>query len=155
MQNCFAHNANYCLSIPTYQDYQDKFPFAIETHFTPIVPSSSLSSSSTAKTLYFSSAHAPKSICLQRSEQNGRYRLDSFHSTSLPHTGHLTIVTMSQHKVNSQGISSSNGLGFIVPSCFVNRIQSIYLFSEASGMAPLLESIRKRNIWCTFPCSIC
>jgi hypothetical protein len=42
--------------------------------------------------LYFSAAHAPKSISLQRSEQNGRKRDASVHSTSRPQVGHFTTV---------------------------------------------------------------
>ncbi len=44
--------------------------------------------------MYFSSAHAPRSICLQRSLQNGRYLLDSVHSTFLPQVGQSTMATM-------------------------------------------------------------
>ncbi len=60
-----------------------------------------------------------------------------------------------QHNVSSQGISSSIGFGFTVPSCLVNRIQSMYLFADISGMAPYRASIRNLSNWYIFPCSIC
>src|SRR5207244_1125800 len=42
-------------------------------------------------TRYCSLAQAPRSTILQRSEQNGRKRFSSFHSTSAPQCGHSTI----------------------------------------------------------------
>lgn len=47
--------------------------------------------SSSAATRYDSDAHAPRSISLQRSEQNGRAVLRSVHSTFVPHVGQLTM----------------------------------------------------------------
>ena len=90
--NGFTHSADYCPTVMTYQA-QSGF-FQNGNHEVTSGSLSVFSSSSTAETLYFSSAHAPKSICLHRSEQNGRYRFASFHSTSLPQTGHFTIVTI-------------------------------------------------------------
>src|ERR1700712_5723631 len=46
--------------------------------------------------LYFSVAQAPRSICLQRSEQNGRKRLSGTQRTSFSQVGHLTIVVILQ-----------------------------------------------------------
>jgi hypothetical protein len=44
--------------------------------------------------VYFSSAQAPRSICLQRSEQKGRNVFASVHSTFLPQVGQETTVMM-------------------------------------------------------------
>ena len=38
-----------------------------------------------------SAAQAPRSMSLQRSEQNGRLRLVAFHSTGAPQVGHSTV----------------------------------------------------------------
>src|SRR5438093_10726902 len=46
--------------------------------------------SSATGTRYDSAAQAPRSISLQRSEQKGRKRLLSDHSTGLPHCGQAT-----------------------------------------------------------------
>src|SRR5476649_64072 len=54
--------------------------------------SSSGSTGGAAGMAYFSSAQAPRSICLQRSEQNGRYLFSSFHSTFLEQVGQVTTV---------------------------------------------------------------
>jgi hypothetical protein len=51
--------------------------------------SSSVSEEVSLGRLYSSSAHAPKSSSLHRSEQNGRYSLFSY-LTGLPHRGHFT-----------------------------------------------------------------
>jgi hypothetical protein len=40
---------------------------------------------------YRSLAHAPTSISLQRSEQNGRHFDAGVHGTEVPHCGHLTM----------------------------------------------------------------
>lgn len=46
--------------------------------------------SSWVVTVYFSSAHPPKSVSLQRCEQKGRNVFSGFHITDVPHVGHLT-----------------------------------------------------------------
>jgi hypothetical protein len=46
---------------------------------------------SSAGTRYDSVAHAPRSISLQRSEQNGLKRLSGFHPTGAPQVGHATM----------------------------------------------------------------
>jgi hypothetical protein len=51
----------------------------------------SSSSFSTAGMRNDSLAHAPKSIILQRSEQNGRHFDAGVHSTSLRQVGHATV----------------------------------------------------------------
>lgn len=43
---------------------------------------------------YFSSAQAPKSIFLQRSEQKGLNLFSATHSTFLPQVGHFTVVVL-------------------------------------------------------------
>jgi len=40
---------------------------------------------------YCSLAHAPRSISLQRSEQNGRHVDAGVHGTAVPHCGHLMM----------------------------------------------------------------
>jgi membrane-anchored protein YejM (alkaline phosphatase superfamily) len=59
-----------------------------------IVPHSSLLSGITgsAGMVYFSSAHAPRSISLQRSQQNGLHWDASFHSTGLLQVGQFTLA---------------------------------------------------------------
>src|SRR5450830_48704 len=101
--------------------------------------------------VYFSSAQAPRSICLQRSEQNGRNLFFSVHSTLAPQVGQSTMVAIlnslqKPHKASSKGTSPSNGLGFISPSCEVKRTHSMYLLAEISGIAPNSSSIIKRSI---------
>src|SRR5690606_29542810 len=54
----------------------------------------SSSSSSFPGTACSSAAHAPRSINLQRSEQNGRCGLCGPHSTGAPQVGHLTTVVL-------------------------------------------------------------
>ncbi len=54
--------------------------------------SSSASPGGAPGIVYFSSAQAPRSICLQRSEQNGRYLFSGVHSTFLPQVGQDTTV---------------------------------------------------------------
>src|SRR5690606_29202026 len=113
---------------------------------------------------YFSSAHAPRSICLQRCEQNGRYWFASVHSTFAEHVGQLTIVAIAAlrnpllrraldrkfdqklHSVSSNGTSVSIGLGFMSPSCSVKRTHSRYLLAEISGIAPRDSSSVSRSI---------
>jgi hypothetical protein len=56
----------------------------------------SLASSSSEKTgspamVFFPAAHSPKSISLQRSQQNGLNKLSSTHGTNLLQAGQLTI----------------------------------------------------------------
>src|SRR5690348_8234138 len=94
--------------------------------------------------VYFSSAQAPRSICLQRSEQNGRYLFFSVHSTFWPQVGQETtgIAEKPQklQSVSSNGTSSSSGFGLQSPPCVVKRTHSIYLLAEISGIAPVVSS---------------
>src|SRR5665647_942482 len=109
----------------------------------------------------FSSAQAPRSICLQRSEQNGRYLLASVHSTFLAQVGQFTTVMANHshlqklHSVSSNGTSSSSGFGFRSPPWVVKRTHNMYLLAEISGIAPCVSSSVRRSIWYTLPCSIC
>jgi hypothetical protein len=109
--------------------------------------------------VYFSSAQAPRSICLQRSEQNGRYLFSSFHSTLAEQVGQSTTVAMINlqklQRVSSNGTSSSSGLGFRSPPWLVNRTHNMYLLAEISGIAPSDSSSVSRSIWYTLPCNIC
>lgn len=59
----------------------------------PASPSDSVAGISSGEPAmrYSSLAQAPKSINLQRSEQNGRYALSGEKSDMLPHCGHLTF----------------------------------------------------------------
>ena len=67
----------------------------------------------TAGMTYFSSAQAPRSICLQRREQKGRYLFCSDHSTLLPQVGQSTSTAMESmirqklQRVSSNGTSPS------------------------------------------------
>src|SRR5471032_844316 len=71
--------------------------------------SSSGSTGGAAGMVYFSSAQAPRSICLQRSEQNGRYLFSSFHSTFLEQVGQVTTV-MAIYFIKSYRASAQTAL---------------------------------------------
>jgi hypothetical protein len=62
----------------------------------PSAADSGSSLSSATGTRYFSDAHAPRSITLQRSEQNGRHGLCGAHSTLRPQLGQATSWGMDQ-----------------------------------------------------------
>lgn len=55
--------------------------------------------SSSATTRYDSDAHAPKSMSLQRSEQNGREIFFSIHSTVVPQVGQLTVRLITRSRL--------------------------------------------------------
>jgi hypothetical protein len=103
---------------------------------------------------YRSVAHAPRSISLQRCEQNGRHRFSGEYSVLRPQVGHSTETliggTRGAHRLHSASSNStfpSKGLGRRSPPCEVNRIQSMYLFAEISGIAPSAGSNRICSIW--------
>jgi hypothetical protein len=58
------------------------------------MPDSGSSGRLTAGIVYFSSAQAPRSICLHRFEQKGRNGLASLHVTLVPQVGQSTMVAM-------------------------------------------------------------
>ena len=88
-------------------------------------------------TTYRSEAHAPRSISLQRSEQNGLKALSLVHGVCASHVGHFTIVIGDQkaQSASSNGISRSTDRGLRSRSWVMNRIHSMYLFALISGIA--------------------
>jgi hypothetical protein len=54
-------------------------------------------------TRYFSVAHSPKSMSLQRSEQNGRYAFSGRQATGWPQVGQATVVVVSVMKKGKGG----------------------------------------------------
>ena len=71
--------------------------------------SASSSSCSSAATRYGSVAHAPRSIILQRSEQNGRDSLSARQGTCFPHCGQGTYAHPAAHKLQNVSSNSTSG----------------------------------------------
>ena len=54
--------------------------------------------------VFFSAAHSPKSISLQRLQQNGLNKLSSVHGTNLAQVGQLTTFFCVIERLPNQGI---------------------------------------------------
>ncbi len=89
--------------------------------------------------------HWPRSISLQRSEQNGRQRLAGENSALRLQTGQSTIAVIAVRRGRACPATGcrarartrrclSYGFGRMSPPCDVKRIQSMYLFAEISGI---------------------
>lgn len=84
---------------------------------------------------------------MQRSEQNGRQRLDSVQGTGAAQAGHLTTVTTAETRQNAQRLSSkpmsrSTARGFRSRSAAPKRIHNMYLLALISGIAASLAATR-------------